>query len=427
MRALTVPALTLTLLAGGCTHPEDRRWTAMTASYSITADEAPSVTVYAFAPPKAGNKTGVKDLSDHGQAAWIDALANSPADAAALRKALSAPLESEAGATGSVDRSKLARTLVISVRKGAVSQPGDRLMRTVVTITPHIPAGEAGPPFEFAGYSVVATDTKVQSIAKLETTTDTKLSASLAPGIGGFGDNSVAGELAHSRTTSADITQQYENLGIDILPNRMIITRESERGLDVVGNTLIALTLAAPIDSERAHSAYLAGTNKLWDKGSMLSEGAASMEVQPLTYFARCDLQVDVALNFQLRRITSGREFYTEGKQSVEIVTAAGETTTQTLIRASDAQGALYQILAKSGSAVLVSPPGSNQRRLLFDSFDEAKRMAAWLNAGARTKVGPNGPGLTLGTGALPHGETYHADFYSGDCPVAQPPSPVSQ
>lgn len=84
------------------------------------------------------------------------------------------------------------------------------------------------------------TDTKVQHIAHLETTTDPKLTTSLAPEIGGFADNGVGSELSHSRKTSADIVQQYENLGVDILPGQMVITRESERGLDVVGNTLIA-------------------------------------------------------------------------------------------------------------------------------------------------------------------------------------------
>jgi hypothetical protein len=159
MRRPLVP-LALVVLVAACAHPEDRRWASMTVGRP-KADEIPSVSVYAFAPPKSDSRTGVRDLSDQGQAAFIDALAESPAGAAVLRKALVTPLEGEGGA-GAVDWTRLARTIVISVRKGLKSDPGDRLMRTVVTIKPRGVMGEPGP-FEFAGYSVVATDTKVQA------------------------------------------------------------------------------------------------------------------------------------------------------------------------------------------------------------------------------------------------------------------------
>ncbi len=422
-RRLVAPILVFALFATGCAHPEDRRWTAMSPVTSVPDGEQPSVSVYAFAPPKPGGRTGVRDLSDQGQAALIEAMARTPADAAALRKALATPLEGEAGAGGAVDRSRLARTIVISVRKGPDSLPGDRLMRTVVTLTPHVPADEDGTPFEFAGYSVVATDTKIQNISQLETTTEASLSASVAPKIGGFGDNSLGGEISNTRKTSADIVQQYENLGVDITPAQMIITRESERGLDVVGNTLVALTLAAPSDSERGHSAYLAGTTKLFDKGVMLSATAASLEIQPFSFFARCDLKVDVELRYQLRRIDKGREYYTEGKQTVEVMTGTLRAATQTLVRAADAQGALYQLLDGSGSAVLVSHAGSDTRRLLFDSFDDAKRMATWLGAARRQTVGTHGPALSINGQALPRGGQYRADFYSVGCPI-EPAAP---
>lgn len=418
MIRVSAAALALALLTSGCTHPEDRRWTRVSSASSAPADEAPSVSVYAFSPPKAGGKTGIKDFSDKGQAALIAAIANSPAQAGALRKALATPLEADENTSGAVDRSRLSRTVVISVRKGIASQPGDRLMRTVITIKPRKPADETGAPFEFASYSVVATDTKVQNIAQLETTTNTKLTASVAPEIKGFGDNSIGAEVGQSRKSTADVVQQYENLGVDILPDRIIITRESERGLDVVGNTLIALTLAASADSERTHTAFLAGAMKLYENGKILPEATASLEVKPLSFFARCDLTVDVTLHYQLRRVTKGREFYTEGKQEAEIVSATGPTTTQTLVRAADAQGALYQIRAADGSAVLVTLPGVGQRRLVFDSFDEAKRMASWLGASQRASVGSAGVGVTLGSGPLPAGQKYQADFYSVGCPA---------
>ena len=48
-------------------------------------------------------------------------------------------------------------------------------------------------------------------------------------------------------------------------------------------------------------------------------------------------------------------------------------------------------------------------------SFDEAKRMAAWLSARARSTVGADGPHLLPGSGGLPESK-YHADLYSVAC-----------
>src|ERR1700754_18758 len=256
-KVLIMAPIVLAAVVSGCTHPEDLRWKASETAKPLAKEEMPSVSVYACSPPKQGAHTGVRDLSDRGQAALIEALAKSPGAASDLRKAVSTPFESEGGG-GVFDRSRLSRTVVISVLKGAASQPGDRLMRTVVTIAPHRLSGDSTFPFEFEGYTVAATDTKVQDIAHLETTTEASLATKLAPKIGNFGDNEVSSGVTHTQKSTADIVQQYENLGVDIQPTALIVTRESERGLDVVGNTLVALTLATPDDSDRIlHNAYL--------------------------------------------------------------------------------------------------------------------------------------------------------------------------
>jgi hypothetical protein len=413
-RAPLLPLAALLSLTA-CVHAEDRRWESMATGAPSDGDR-PTVTVYAFDPPKPGGaKTSVRDLDGEGQAALIEAIAADPDKAAALRKAVAAPLEGEGGG-GRVDRSRLARTIVISVAKGEESQPGDRLMRTVVTLTPRPTGGEAPLPFEFAGYSIVATDTKVQSIAKLETSSSASLSASIAPSLGPLGDGELGGELGRTHKTSADIAQQYENLGVDITPGLMSITRESERGLDVVGNTLVALTLAAPADADGRHSAFLAGTLKLYDKGKRLTADDATVEAQPFNYLARCDLEVDVTLRYQLRRIVGGREYYTEGKQAVEIVTETVNLPPQTLVRAADAQGSLFQILDERGSALLAAMPGSEKRRLLLDSFDDAKRLANWLSAEGAATVGEAGTLLSFGAAPPRKGAALRASFYSVDC-----------
>lgn len=431
MRGTVFPLLGIAMVLAGCAHPEDRRWISMTprTADALPPDERPTVMVYGFSPPKPdAAKPSIKDYSDRGQAALITALAASSADPAALRKALATPIVA-GDAGGPDDRSKIARTIVISIGKGPASQPGDRLVRTIVTITPAAEKGGAAP-FEFAGYTVAATDNKVQSIAHLEDQTDLSLKGSLAPKIGGFGDNGVEASAGRTRKSTADIAQQYENLNVDISPGQLIVTRESERGLDVVGNTLIALTLSAPQDAN-VPQAFAVAAQTLFDAGKPLPPGKAKLVLAPLRMFAHRDLQVDVRLRYVLRRITSGREYYTEGRQRVELVSgslpvpeinpATGRPTRlrQTLVSAADAQPPLYVVCLKAQGhpELMAQPVDDDPRPLTYDSLGDAKSMIAWLALARPNTIGDDGTSLVVVKGRpLPANGYYYAMPFVDGC-----------
>lgn len=403
-------------LLSGCAHPEDRRWARLTGTVTeASAADAPSVAVYAFEPPKPGRKTNVRDLSDHGQAALIEAMARTPAEAAALRKLLATAFEGD-GSGGPVDQTRLSRALVISVRKGPGSLPGDRLMRTIVTLTPHVPPGETSV-FEFSGYSIAATDTRVQDIAKLETSSSASVSAGAEPGLGPLGEGSLGAEFSQSRKSSAEIVQQYENLGIDIRPERLTITRESERGLDVVGNTLIALTLVPSFESERTISGFLAKDLKLYDKASPLAPAAANLNIVQLDFLSKCDLSVDVVMDYQLRRIVKGREFYTEGKQEVEIVNGSTAMPAQTLVRGGDVQPLLFVVTNQNGDGLRAAKSGGDYQLLYFSDFSEANSFASWLNSAGSNQIGSDGVTVEVEKGQ-PWSKTdnFQAQYYGTSC-----------
>ena len=433
MRGTVFLVAGVAIALAGCAHPEDRRWISMTprTADALPPDERPTVMVYGFSPPKPdAAKPSIKDYSDRGQAALITALAASSADPAALRKALATPIVA-GDAGGPDDRSKIACTIVISIGKGPASQPGDRLVRTIVTITP---VGENGgtAPFEFAGYTVAATDNKVQSIAHLEDQTDLSLKGSLAPKIGGFGDNGIEASAGRTRKSTADIAQQYENLNVDISPGQLIVTRESERGLDVVGNTLIALTLSAPQDAN-VPQAFAVTAQKLFDADNPLPPGKAKLVLSPLRMLARRDLQVDVQLRYVLRRITSGREYYTEGKQRVELVSGSlpapeidpatsRPTSTplrQTLVRAADAQPPLYVVCLKAQGhpELMAQPVDDDPRPLTYDSLGDAKSMIAWLAVARPNTIGDDGTSLVVVKDRpLPASGYYYAMPFADGC-----------
>ena len=420
------------LALAACAHPEDRRWksVAVLPVSKLPSSEMPRARVYAFAPPKPDTaKPAIRDFSDRSQAAIVAALVAKASDPDALRKALATPLPAPSPANGNDDRTRLARTLVVSISKGPGSQPGDRLVRTIVTIRPAPNAG--GKAFEFAGYTVAATDTKIQNIAHLEDQTDLALKGSLAPKIGGFGDNGVEASAGSTRKTSADIVQQYENLNVDIAPDELVLTRESERGLDVVGNTLIALTLA-PVPQSGAVSAFNVSSQKLFDGGEPRAADKVTLTLTSLRMYPSVDLSADVTLQFVLRRVIAGREFYTEGKQRVQLVdgvvpapSAEGTGRSnptgvrQVLVRAADVQPPLYQVCADEPGhrSVMAFTPDGRGMLVTYDALDDARAMATWLERSRRFTIGKDGVRLGLSRAdLLPAGLSYYAANYLQGC-----------
>ena len=413
-RNCTTMALLLTVTA--CAHQEDRRWKSLSVAQvrTLPADQQPSVVVYSFpTPPPLASKTRVRDLSDRGQQAFIAALALKGIDAEALRKAVAKPIDALPPAPGA-DATALERTVVINVSKPIGSQVGDRLMRTIVTIRPT--AGQ----FEFAGYTIVATDNKLLPIAHLEDESNQSLDVSLAPKIGGFGDNTVGGKLSHSAKSTTDVNQQFENLGVDISPDRLAITRESERNLDVQGNTIIALTLVPPPAAMTA-TALLADKFEGFDKGKRLSSAKTKLEVEPISYLRSCALQADVVLDYVMRHIDRGQEYYTEGKQTVSLVPGRAQTQVE-LVRASETQPPLFQIsLLRQGrtqGSLLARLSNGTSAPLLFGSFDEARAFATWLNGWDHRPLGESGTVVTSGDAKLDRTALFQASRYMLDCPI---------
>ncbi|RYD27608.1 MAG: hypothetical protein EOP89_04385 [Lysobacteraceae bacterium] len=382
-RAYLLGALSLAALSlAACAHPEDRRWAALVPA-STTDAEPPTVAVYSFATPQEGRSVmRLRDLTGEGQAAYIAQMSGA-GDAATLRKRLAAPIDGEHG-VGPTIRPGLDRTLVVSVQKPASAGVGDRLMRTVVTITP------VDRSFEFAGYTIAATDNKVQDIAKLSTTSDASLDVSLAPPIKALGDVGISGKASRSHTTSADIVQQYEKLNIDIDPKTMTIIRESERGLDVVGNTIVNLTIVPrpPENGNILPLVFLAASQDLVQNGVLRTAKAASIDLKPMSPPVKCAVRASVTMRYLMRRVESGAEYYTEGKQTVSLVQGDTKPVGHILVREEETQLPLWGIVTADGQGLIASTGLGASAPLVFDNYSSAQEFAAWLDRTRTATIG---------------------------------------
>lgn len=370
------------LLLGACAHPEDRRWATL-VSRTSDSGEKPIVAVYSFATPSVARPpTRLRDLTGEGQAAYIAQVGGAD-DAAALRKRLATPIDGE-HAIGPTVLPALDRTLIVSVQKPRSAGVGDRLMHTTVTIVP------VGKGFEFAGYTIAATDNRVQDIAKLSTSSDASLDVSLAPPIKALGDVGISGKASRSHMTSADIVQQYEKLNIDIEPGAMTIIRESERGLDVVGNTIVNLTIVPqlPENGNLLPQVFLATGQDLTDSGRSRSASTASIDLEQVSVPAKCALRATVTMRYLMRHVVTGAEYYTEGKQAVSLLDGDTDPVLHTLVREEETQPRLWQIVTGRGQGLVAVPVPGVSQILVFDNYSSAQEFAAWLDATRARTIG---------------------------------------
>lgn len=431
-----------------CAAPEEHRWA---SGYKPTFSalpapppgskfewERPSVALYSFdTPTAAGSPTSLKDLSDHGQAALIEALTASGAKPEDIRDALARPLAQKAAApegAASVEGS-YKRTLVATVSRGWRAGPADRLVRTWVEVIPRN--------FVFDGYTVIATDNQVLNIAQItstssaslqgqlgRTSSDTAATTTAQPPVTEvltdvLGSSAgVTGNLSQQRVTNSTINQQYTKLGADILPTELRILRESERNLDVSGNTLIALTLridptrwrrdlgSAPIplqdNSQRVTKLRLAK-----EDGSLVSPGDVTIEVTLQKSPPRCPLIADVYLYYELRRVTGNARSYSEGKQRADYDRAVFRKEAVEVVPPDQVRRPSWRVYARQGPEVTLEDAFGQNLPLDFVSYEQARNFAEWLT---RNRGTGHGPGLNVGKAGL--------RLYSGDESTPLPAGP---
>lgn len=416
--------LAVALLLVGCSHPENFRWSG-TPDYQRSRDvgqalddvktltgndwKQSQVTVYAFATPsKDASALTVKDLSDHGQAAFIHAMTQPNIKPDDIRAILANPsvAASKSSLTPKKVQNRFDRTLVATVTKGLDARPGDRLMWTWILVKPSN--------FKFDGYTVLATDNEILNIEHIQNQTTSSLqgqaSASLpAPANPSVG---ITANVNNQYTTSADINQQYVKNSVDIIPNFLRVYRESERNLDVAGNTLISLSVVTEPDKwhdPAIESTVLLASNPILSKSGMpLAPADATIDIALVKRPPHCPLTAQVRLVSQIRKITSNADSYVEGNQQISIEQHATPWADAEIVSADEVQPNMWQITAYDPGHQLYIPVtagtlNDENLKLVFDDYETARNMAHWMMKKQAYSIGKNELKLKLDTGGISH------------------------
>jgi hypothetical protein len=365
----------------------------------------PHVAVYTVAAKTPALPT-LRDLGDRGQARAISLLEKtSPNSWTQLRDALS---ETGAASPGEKDPFQFDRVLVTTVTKGAQWDPGDRMVWTRVFVQPIN--------FSYASYTVAATDNQTIKVSSVEAVNSRKFSADIGltvPGLEGP-KASIGPSDEHTVKTTSDISAQYEKLGIDIVPDFLRIIRESETGGDVVGNTTVSLSVVTdpltiykrspednrqiqkpPLDDDLVllvkrfdDDPAIADQNQTGDPAT----GHQKQTGDPLTALPQvpvphCALLARVWMLYEERRVDSGRESYDESRQAVTLLREAEDKQDLEIMPADEVSPAVWSLHlcagdkcdGKSDELLTASVKNGQPRRLVFNDYGEAVKLAHWL------------------------------------------------
>jgi hypothetical protein len=399
----------------------------------------PQVSVYSFPKPDAQAPVppGLKDLSDHGQAAYIEAVSRDLGKSDEVRNNLGQPIidSQQQDIREGHDPYRFDRVLVASVIKGMDMLPGDRLVWTRIMVQPIN--------FQFAGYTIAATQNAVVKIADVEQNVSRKVSGSLAaPALPASPKIDLAADSSNKVTEA--INAPFEDVGIDITPDFLRIYRESEKGSDVSGNTQIALSMITspkqiyrtdtesdalacprPPASRDADDLVLLVTGAhLANDRNPLSPGLASLSITPQRVLPHCRLYARVWMLYEKRVITQNRASYDEGAQSVELRKQAskissapnrncdpgrtgGSPTTDCVIGtlvpivpADDVSPAVWSIKDECGKVLSGRSGSGTPRKLVFTDYTTASDLVHWIKANHDANV-IGGLDLFYGSGLL--------------------------
>jgi hypothetical protein len=218
----------------------------------------------------------------------------------------------------------------------------------------------------------------------------------------------------HTEKTTTEIDAQYENLGIDILPNFLRIVRESERGGDVAGNTIVQLsvvtdpaTIRKKTPDQRVVETVHSDTLVILVTGTHLDNGpieldesnGASIQALPLTPLPHCPLMATVWMLYEKRNIISGREYYEESQQTVSFIRDADEKTDVEIVGADEVSPAHWSIpILPNGEDrqndqgpqfLKVQLENGPPRDLVFRSYNQASKLAHWLRTKNKATLSP--------------------------------------
>lgn len=276
------------------------------------------------------------------------------------------------------------RTLVITVSKKGTYHPGERIVRSRIIITPK--------KFKFSNYTIAATEYSTVDIDNITTKQTIGYGADLSPTLP-FGSTKLSATYSNSIEDMAKISQRVEQLTVSIDKGSLIVYRESERGIDLTGNTLIRISLQPedPDSDKFVDKQVIVNYLNIKDaKGLLLSEKQASIGFITATITKpKDDFSIDASMEYIIRRITSGASTYTESDDEIQwVVSPVPPLEHEFLLIAKREMEVPRWVIVTPEEQTLMIETLSGTQQIRFTNFGTAQEFVGWLKINKASKVG---------------------------------------
>lgn len=398
MRA-AVGALAAAVALGGCANdqPVRTRWAELSAP--LVQPVAPTLSVSSVEAASPPSK--VRDLSERGGAAYVEALAAKIAEPDAFREALAAGIAP--GKKGDADQTRLARTLAIGVGKRGY-QAGQRFVVARVVI---VPIG-----FAFNDLTQVTSKYSTIDLETVSVQSTTSAKIGIAPE---FGNVIEAGEASFSQERKAGTTYvnqaRIEALTADFQPGRIEIYQQSAPNEDLTGLVLASVGVrpvsmdddakkalfeklkvvpTKPLDfniDQTKPETVVVELKLADDKGAPLAAGKASITTAVNTVWMSRPLVVCAGMDY-VTRVPSEEtaRFFDEGRQVVTESEGRLAGRLFVLVPAEEVARPLWGI--KHGAGFLEIDTSTGTSPFSFRDPLQASRFASWMTEHRATSVG---------------------------------------
>jgi hypothetical protein len=382
----TFTPVILMLTACCANAPLDQRWASdHPPTYETVADTAPGAPRLwvAATPAEASGGIKPKDLADHAGAAYFEQLGKLTQTSGDFIKLAGKPIGEQ---NKKINTTSIDRILIIAVSRPDFS-PGDRLIRTKVTLKPQN--------FKFSNYTVAATAYSTINIDNISHTKTNSVGGEFDPTFTGkiTGSGKLTASSSDSVTNTAQISQQIEQLTVSVEDDNLIIYREGERGLDLTGTTLIKLSLSVKDPNAGTSIEYTVDSATLYKDDKALDPAVATLTLAETVVAKPVDYQVKASLEYVERHVVAGAQTYTESDDTIKFIsgTTPAKESSFTVLNMSEMVIPRWVIRAGKGGPALNIDASVGDREAVFTNYESAQMFAHWLSLKKATAVGVHG------------------------------------
>ncbi|MCH7519770.1 MAG: hypothetical protein IH964_12195 [Candidatus Dadabacteria bacterium] len=335
-----------------------------------------NLTVFSMDKPSSSSDTKLTNLSDHGQAALIEALKQTTDNnTKKLLAALGTPIKPPRNNTGDIVTNVFERRLIFSI-ENLTLRPADRIQWVKVVL--ELPKGDAN----FKKWDKFASSYEKVDLGKLTFTQGNEFGLEvgipLPAGIQAGGSAKIKRDLEEELS----LKQRYVAFTGTLTPKRASFIQQGVVGIDLTGNSAVDLTLEVKGCKSHKCRKMFSFSNLINEKRKYNDQDDVVLRTRRAIFplDASQDIKAKVTFFYLIRKVTGNHRSVAEGDDSVEHVLSSYTLADHVLlVPERSLEFFSWQIQGSHGFLKIDNGSQDGPEDMYFASYDEANNFFLWL------------------------------------------------